>query len=183
VHKAIKIESMKKLSVINTVLLVSILTYLVVGKIDEPKAGNHVYAVTSELYSEFVYQQELSAEYASVKSERDRELSQLKNDLIRLENRILQNVASDEEKQTYEQAVMNYRRSELSINEELLTLGNEYNQKIWDKLNAFTKEFGETNGYEVIFGAGGNGNILHADENKNITTELVAFCNMKYNGK
>ena len=39
------------------------------------------------------------------------------------------------------------------------------------------------NGYDVIFGASGEGNIMYATDELNITSEVLAYCNKKYSGK
>jgi outer membrane protein len=174
-----------KLSIINTLLLVAILAYLFIGKIqtEEGHSSKQAYVITDQLFSEFEYQKELDKEFMAIKDEKSKGLQEFGNQLVELERKILIGQASEVDQQNYQNGVLEYQKVENQINQELLAINSDYNSKIWEKLSAFSKDYGELNEYEVIFGTNGSGNIIHASEEKNITSELVDFCNMKYRGK
>ncbi|MBI3134278.1 MAG: OmpH family outer membrane protein [Bacteroidetes bacterium] len=172
-----------KLNIVNTLLLVGILAYLVIGQMTSEDVKKQAYVVTGELFAEFEYQKELDSEYKTLKEKKDQELALYRNDLIMLENKIRSGQATEEEVMTYQQGFEQFRNMEYQVNEELAKVNGEYSLQIWNKLNAFIKSYGEENGYDVIFGAGGEGNIMYATENLNITTDVIAYCNNKYNGK
>ena len=172
-----------KLPVLNTLLLVAVLAYLVIQSTsNETENGSQAYVITQDLYSEFDYQKELDQEFLAIKNDRLKSLGFLEKEITGLETRLSSSEASDEDLLLYQQRLQEYQKKDRAIQEELLAVSNNYNYLIWEKLNAFTKEFGEQRGYDVIFGTDGNGNILHASEEKNVTEELVSFCNAKYNG-
>lgn len=171
-----------KLPVINTLLLVCILGYLVINSLGSTETQNQVYVVTGELFSEFDYQKELNQEFLIIKNDREKELELMKGSLVTLENRIRGGLASETEVQQYQIGYGQFQQAEMTVNSELAAVNDDYNTKIWAKLNAFVTEFGESKGYEVIFGAGGTGNIMYADDKMNVTTEVIQFCNSKYKG-
>jgi len=63
-------------------------------------------------------------------------------------------------------------------------LSEEYQQKtesfervIWEKINLKVNEYGKENGYDYIFGAKGDGSMMFASDQKDITKEVIAYIN------
>jgi outer membrane protein len=63
-------------------------------------------------------------------------------------------------------------------------LTQEYQQKsetfervIWEKINQKVNEYGKEQGYDYIFGAKGDGSIMYASDEKDITKEVIAYIN------
>lgn len=102
----------------------------------------------------------------------------------------------------YEKERSNMTKKERKINEELLknkqtqiqnykesitqkasTEKQQLQQKMFDEINHFIKEFGELKGYDIILGANGTGNILYGAENKDITKEVIEELNSIYDSK
>ncbi len=172
-----------KLSIINTLLLIAILAYLVIGSVGTVNDKKEAYVVTGELFSEFDYQKELDIEYKKLREDKMKNLESMRAHVLSLEERARSEKATQQEIANYQYRYNEFLQAEASVNEELTKINGEYSVKIWDKINSLVSQFGEENNYEVIFGAGGSGNIMYAHEGKNITNELIAFCNLKYNGK
>ncbi|MBQ4819095.1 OmpH family outer membrane protein [Aquimarina sp. MMG016] len=64
---------------------------------------------------------------------------------------------------------------------------NEYfskdlSQKVWNRLNQYIKEYGETNQYKIVLGTQGNGNVMYAIDKINITVDVLEYANNKYEG-
>ncbi len=57
-------------------------------------------------------------------------------------------------------------------------------EKIWERINPIVKEFGDENGYDIIMGASGNGNVLFVQDKKqiNISDKFIKYLNDKYEG-
>jgi outer membrane protein len=172
-----------KLTIINTLLLVGILSWLVISEVKSATAEKQAYVVTGELFAEFDYQKELDAEYRVIKEKKENELNRFKNELIELENKIRQGLASEEELIRYQTGFQQFQKMEYAVTEELTQINGDYSNRIWDKLNAFIKTYGDENGYDVIFGTAGEGNIMYATDQLNITGDVIAWCNLKYSGK
>ncbi len=172
-----------KLPVINTLVLVAILSFLTISYFEDNGENKEAYVVTNELFTAFEYQKELDQEFLSIKSKKIEELESVKSDLIELEDKLKSKTPSNEELDVYNDRYRSYMTLEQNVSDEIETLNSTYTIKIWEKLNELIKRFGEENNYQMILGANGDGNILYAKDQKNITKELIEFCNLKYNGK
>lgn len=73
-----------------------------------------------------------------------------------------------------------YFRTQLE--EEYAKSNHEINEQVWKRLNPAVDEFGKKNGYHVIIGANGMGSVLYNDDYYDITNQLIAFVNHKYEG-
>jgi outer membrane protein len=54
--------------------------------------------------------------------------------------------------------------------------------KVWNRLNALIKTYGETKKIDIILGTQGQGNIMYADTTLNVTNDFIEFANHKYEG-
>ncbi len=67
------------------------------------------------------------------------------------------------------------RVKQLSVTKE-----QELMTPVLSKVNAFLKEWGDANGYTMVFGTLQGGNILYADTNANVTQAVLKDLNAKY---
>lgn len=58
----------------------------------------------------------------------------------------------------------------------------EESAKIWNRINSYTREFSEKKGYKMILGSESNSQVLYADRENDITSELLLYINKKYEG-
>jgi outer membrane protein len=58
-----------------------------------------------------------------------------------------------------------------------------YTADIWKRINDEAMNFGKENGYDYILGAAGNGNMMYAKDQLNVTDEFIEFLNTRYTGK
>ena len=56
-------------------------------------------------------------------------------------------------------------------------------QTVINDINDYVKEYGKEHGYPIIFGAGGNGNIMYAEDNADLTAEILIGLNKHYHGE
>ena len=54
--------------------------------------------------------------------------------------------------------------------------------KIWSRINGYAKEYGKENNYQLILSSGNQQSVLFADEKIDITNNLLAYINKKYEG-
>ena len=102
----------------------------------------------------------------------------------------------------YEKNRSKYTKKELELKQELLSNKqqqiNNYQQAIQSQIqdedkkatqtvindiNDYVKEYGKKKGYPIIFGAGGNGNIMYADESSDLTDIVLEGLNNEFEGK
>ncbi len=106
-----------------------------------------------------------------------------------------------EELKLYEKERSSMSRKELELKQELLSnkqqqIGSyqqaiqkhiqEEDQKatqtVVNDINDYVKEYGELNGYKIIFGARGTGNIMYADAMTDLTEKVLEGLNKDYKG-
>jgi Skp family chaperone for outer membrane proteins len=62
-------------------------------------------------------------------------------------------------------------------------LSDKYTSDIWKVINESVNEFGEKEGYDLIFGAVGSGSLMYADRSQDVTDEVIQFINERYKGR
>lgn len=106
------------------------------------------------------------------------------------------------ELQTYEKERSGMTKKELELKQQLLSnkqqqLNNyqeaiqkqiqeedqKMTQTVVNDINDYVKEYGKDHGYPIIFGAGGGGNIMYAEEGLDLTTKVLDGLNTQYEGK
>lgn len=141
------------------------------------------YFLSAELYNEFDYKKELENELLNTQNEAKRVLDSLQMDLeMHLDylNGIEPNdldIERFEKKQTYYLGLQN--QLEIGYGQK----SEDFYNKIWDRINGYIKEYGDQKGYTYIFGANGDGSIMYAKEDNDITAELIDVINKKYAGE
>jgi len=59
---------------------------------------------------------------------------------------------------------------------------DQYTAELWQKINGHMAEFGRKEGYDFIFGATGDGNLMYAGDAHNVTEDFIQYLNEKYDG-
>jgi len=70
---------------------------------------------------------------------------------------------------------------ELSLKHKEMT--DRYTADIWTRINQEVAAFAKERGYDFVLGAAGNGSLMYAGEQKDVTQEFVDYINGKYYGK
>ncbi|MNU79361.1 periplasmic chaperone [compost metagenome] len=63
------------------------------------------------------------------------------------------------------------------------TISQQYTSEVYTRLNEYIKEYGKKNGYGIIIGSNGQGNVMYIDDAKDVTEELIKFINHKYSNE
>lgn len=71
---------------------------------------------------------------------------------------------------------------EQQIAEIKILVKKEINEKVWQRLNIYIKEFGIKKNAKLIFGVQGNGNIMYGNPLLDLTEEIIDYSNYKYEG-
>jgi len=58
-----------------------------------------------------------------------------------------------------------------------------FNEQIQSQLNTYLETYGQENGFDLLLGANGQGNILYVQKKIEKTIDAIAFVNTKYNGE
>jgi len=79
-----------------------------------------------------------------------------------------------------QQQINNYQQA---IQKQIQEEDQKASQTVINDINGFVKEYGKKNGYKIIFGASGNGNIMYADETIDLTNKILEGLNAEFEGK
>ena len=72
---------------------------------------------------------------------------------------------------------------EQRYNQKFQENSTKYTQEVNERLNDYIEKYSEEKGFDFILGSNGQGNVMYAKKEKNITDELIKFVNTKYNKK
>jgi len=81
--------------------------------------------------------------------------------------------------QNKQQQITNYQQA---IQKQIQEEDQKMTQTIINDINDYVKEYGSENGYRIIFGAKGNGNIMYAEEVSDLTQTILEGLNTGYQG-
>ncbi len=87
------------------------------------------------------------------------------------------------ETEDYRRLVYKYQQLQQEQQSHINALVEDSDGKIWGILNGYFKEFGKENHISLLMGGTGNGTILYADENKDMTDKFIEYANKKYEGE
>lgn len=136
-----------------------------------------------ELFTEFDFTKELESKLEQTQSARQFILDSLKLDLELIISALQVQKQNDTLIYQYNVKKGYYLEKQKQFEEDNRALKNEYDNQIWDKLNLFVEEYSKTNNMEYVFGANGSGSLMYGAESKDLTEELILYCNKKFSGE
>lgn len=140
------------------------------------------YIDLTKINSEFDMKKDLENRYKETVSIRTKILDSLKLEVLMLQ-KALENKKDEELYYRYNVKKEEYLRKEEEFNTTNNDLSGKYSSDVWNQLNQYVTEYGKANGYDYIFGAAGNGSLMYANQNEDITNDVVKFVNLKYHDK
>jgi len=72
---------------------------------------------------------------------------------------------------------------EQQYNKKFQENSTRYTQEVNDRLNKYIEQYAEENGYDFILGSNGQGNVMYAKKDKNITDDLIKYINSEFNAR
>ena len=145
------------------------------------KTDKTAYIQSSVVYNEFRMTKDMDLDAKNIVNERQYFL-----DSLELRIKTLANVLESSKNQNQDELrdLQSSQRLYIEKKDEFATSNNmmfgNMNEDIWKRLNLLIKEYGKANGYDYIFGAQGDGNIMYANESKDISEDVIDFCNKSY---
>lgn len=79
-----------------------------------------------------------------------------------------------------QQQINNYQQA---VQKQVQEEDQKMTQTLINDINDYVQEYGKKHGYPMIFGAGGNGNIMYAEEASDLTDEILIGLNEQYVGQ
>ncbi|MDI9339023.1 MAG: OmpH family outer membrane protein [Sediminibacterium sp.] len=94
-----------------------------------------------------------------------------------------QGKVSEDELSTLNYLKKEYFEKKKSFEESNAGMIKQYEEQIWAQINKYVVEFGEANGYQIILGANGSGNVMYSDKAIDVTEAAIKYINSKQSGK
>lgn len=157
------------LTLINSVLLVGLICFGLFKFLGASQ--NIVYVDNVKLFDGFRMTKEM-------KAIGEKEFSTKKNELDTLYSKLQGNLEQNA-KESLMKEFIEKREAFDQFNE---TFALEESDKIWSRINSYTKEFSKEKDYKIIIGSDSKRDVLFADETLDVTKELTNYLNKKYAG-
>lgn len=160
-------------------ILLSISLYLLYSG-DNVKTG---FIKNTDVYNAFDLKKELEIKLTQVKNQRKAILDSLVMEL-KMISTDLQYGKSKEEREIkkFEYKKEEYLTKQSEFEEDTERLAEQYTQQIWKQINQYVTDFGKEQDYAFIHGASGDGSLMYAKDNFDLTEEMIIYVNLKYKG-
>jgi outer membrane protein len=145
------------------------------------------YVEIKKVFNSFQMKKELEEKYKQTAMAREKMIDSLSFDLKLIskqlnEQQISKEGLNEDLVRTFEFKREEYLKLKKQYNEDNAALSQKYDSQILEQMNQYVIEFGKKNHYDLIFGADGNGSLMHANDAYNISDEVIIYINNKYKG-
>jgi outer membrane protein len=142
------------------------------------------YIDVKQVFNDFDLKKEMQEKYFSQMSGKKKSIDELGFELQKMGSELEASGKPEEKKmeaflskrKLYMQLVKTYDEEDKKIN-------SEYDTEVIQQMNEYIKKYGEEKGYDLILGSMGNGNIMQAQNQLDLTGEVTAYINNAYAGK
>lgn len=164
----------KSTLVFNTVILLAII-FLGIYTVRNTKKT--AYINTAEVFNAFKMTKEIDADVKKVEETKQNILDSIAGKIKAINAGVTKT----------DDATFNFLKNEFLTKrnrfaDEIAGLKQASIEKVWKQINQYLLEYGKENNYDVIMGATGQGSLMYANENINITKEVTEYINKKYEG-
>lgn len=167
------------LSLLLNVLCISAVIYMLTTSSNNKTA----FFLNAAVYNEFTYKKELEMDLEQIQNAAQKTMDSLQLDLQVAENYMVSGTPTEDDKVMFERKRQTFYMTQKQVEEAYALKVQESYNLIWDRINGYVKEYGETNGYDYIFGANGDGTVMYADGSEDITSDITEFVNQRYAGE
>jgi outer membrane protein len=162
-----------------SVVVLLVISFFIYHKLMAPKVG---YIEISKVFNGFQMKKELQGKYEQTEKTRKKILDSLSFNLQLLARDLQAKSDQPEKVQLFQERRNEFMQQKKNFEEDNLALSNKFDKQILEQMTQYVLEFGEKNSFDIIYGADGNGNVMYAHKNYNVSEEVLSFINRKYNG-
>lgn len=163
-------NKLKLLFIFNILLLGFLVTYFAFRILQPEK--KIVYVDNSKLFDGFTMTKEM-------KRAGEKEFNTRKKGLDLLYSKLQFKSILEEDKKSIMQQFIRGKEELEQFNQSFATVESS---KIWSRIHGYTADFSQENKYQLIIGSQNKQAVLFADENVDVTNELLTYLNKKYEG-
>jgi len=138
------------------------------------------YVNTTLIYDGFKLKKELEDKYKKVQLARQNLLDSIKFKIQYIS--IKGNALTEADKVQVNELQRSYLYKEKEFSDDNEATAAQYSEQIWKQINQYLDDYGKENGYDIIFGATGQGNIMFAKQKDDISKEVSEYINTRYSG-
>jgi outer membrane protein len=143
-------------------------------------SGKVAYLNTTQLYDGFKLKKELEEKYNKVQLARQNLLDSIK---FKIQYISIKGAAiTEQEKMQVNDLQRSYLYKEKEFADENAATAQQYSDQIWKQINQYVDDYGKKYGYDMILGATGQGNIMFAKQEDDITKDVSDYINRRYSG-
>ena len=166
-------NNIQRLTILNSILIFSLIIMLLLNYFQDKEHQEIVYIDNVVLFNGFNMTKDIrKVEEAKInKQAKDLDSLYFKLDYI--------SYANDPLSKRLQQQIA-YKSKSLQELQDNYT--QNLSQSIWNRINGYIKEYGETHSIQIILGTTGSGNVMFAKESIDITEDILEFSNRKYEG-
>lgn len=140
------------------------------------------YVDLKQVFDEFAYTKELKKDLLKVQDARQKLVDSMEFEL-KLLSKETEAAKNAEAKRKFDVKLENLLKFRKQAEEDNMALTDQLDGKILTQMNQYVKDYGKEKGYDIIIGSQGDGTVMHASEDLNITKEVIAYINHKYKGE
>lgn len=129
-----------------------------------------------KLFDEFEYKKSLQEDYKKVLKSREKILDSLSRELSLM---IQQGKQSGKD---FEQRKALFVQTKDQFIQDNSTLRDQFDDKIFNQLKQYIKEFGEEKKIEVLLSINPDEDLMYASNKADVTLDLIKFCNQRHKG-
>lgn len=159
----------KRILLISILSLLSIATVLVIYY--KKSTTSIAYVDSSKLFTDFKMTKELR-----LAGEKELKFKNAQLDSLQL---LLKTVYDPDSRSAIMRSLINQQQLIADYQNNFTATNSE---KIWSRIEAYSKDFARKNDYDIIIGSQYKGDILYGEDKLNVTVQLLDFINKKYDG-
>jgi outer membrane protein len=163
-----------RLSVLNTVLLFTVIIFLVIHYI-KPKQDTIVYVDNIKLFNGFNMTRDIKAMEEATINKQAKILDSL---YLRFNELSDKEKARPSAKNLQQQIAIKSKK----LQEQQDAYINNLNVNVWKRLNSYIEAYAQAKGYSIILGTSGKGNVMYANQGIDVTSDVLEFSNKNYEG-
>jgi outer membrane protein len=169
----------------NVIITISLaLSVTAIILILQKQKSETVYVDAGKLFSEFELSKKLNKDLEKVLTARKSILDSIYQKMRLLTIEVKAEGARNEEKIKYLAGLEEeYYLKQQEFDKDNKAATEQFMANIWNQLNQYVNDYGKQNNFTYVLGANGQGNIMYAVQDRNITDDLIQYVNNRYNDK
>jgi len=170
--------------ILTTIIIILTLVNLFLYMYERQSRPKFGYIDVEQVFNGFHLKKELQQKFQSVHDARKRVLDSIGFEL-QVENKNLQSSPNSDKKKmlSFLQRKDEYLERLDKFKKDSDEMSVSYDEQIVSQLNQYVQDYGKENGFTYIFGTGGSGTLMYAEEAQNVTQGVMEYLNQKYVGK